>query len=57
MNFDVSVKRLLPIILQIYQDEDFKFTLFAPNKSAMDEAREIIDQLIKQHKEPVLDFG
>ena len=31
--------------------------IFAPNQSAMDEAKEMIDQFLKEEKEPELEFG
>ena len=45
------------MLAQINQDEDFKFILFAPNKTAMDEARDTIEKLMKNSKEPTLEFG
>ncbi|KAL7301453.1 hypothetical protein TKK_0005893 [Trichogramma kaykai] len=43
--------------VHINQDENFKFTLFAPNKSAMNEAKEMIESSIKEVKQPTLEFG
>ena len=38
------------------QDETH-YTLFAPNQAAMDEAEEIIKNLLDQEREPNLEFG
>lgn len=38
-------------------DEDCGFRVFAPNQEAMDEAREMINSLLKSEQEPQLDFG
>ncbi|OXU19193.1 hypothetical protein TSAR_001961 [Trichomalopsis sarcophagae] len=43
--------------VHINQEEDTKFVLFAPNETAMDEAKETINQLTKQEREPTLEFG
>lgn len=37
--------------------DEFNFSLFAPNQNALDEAEEIIKQLLEKQKEPELEFG
>ncbi|XP_067012652.2 polyribonucleotide nucleotidyltransferase 1, mitochondrial [Anabrus simplex] len=43
--------------VQISQDEDNTFLMFAPNQSAMDEAKEMIEEFLTTEREPVLEFG
>lgn len=43
--------------LQINSEEENKFSLFAPNQAAMDEAKEMINQVVKKDREPMLEFG
>ncbi|XP_054264360.1 polyribonucleotide nucleotidyltransferase 1, mitochondrial [Macrosteles quadrilineatus] len=42
---------------QIIPDEENGFRIFAPNREAMDEAKEVIQSLLKADKEPQLEFG
>lgn len=44
-------------VRQITSLDDSTFSIFAPNQSAMDEAKEMIDQFLKEEKEPELEFG
>lgn len=37
--------------------DDTYFSLFAPNQTAMDEAKEIIDEILTSQREPTLEFG
>ncbi|RZF43079.1 hypothetical protein LSTR_LSTR001257 [Laodelphax striatellus] len=50
-------KIMLETGAQLTAGEDNVFTIFAPNKSAMDEAQEIINKLIAKEREPQLEFG
>ncbi|XP_046652953.1 polyribonucleotide nucleotidyltransferase 1, mitochondrial-like [Daphnia pulicaria] len=43
--------------VQITSIDDLTFSIFAPNQSAMDEAKEMIEQFLKEEKEPELEFG
>jgi polyribonucleotide nucleotidyltransferase len=43
--------------LQINEEELTKFNIFAPNETAMNEAKEMINKLITVEREPVLEFG
>lgn len=43
--------------VQITQDDENTFTLFAPSQSAMDEAKEFIENLLQTEKIPELEFG
>lgn len=37
--------------------DDHNFSIFAPNKSAMEEAKDMIEQFLVEEKEPQLEFG
>lgn len=37
--------------------ENDAFTIFAPNKEALNEAKEIVEKLMAEKSEPQLDFG
>ncbi|XP_074648257.1 polyribonucleotide nucleotidyltransferase 1, mitochondrial-like [Tubulanus polymorphus] len=37
--------------------DETSFDIFAPNQEALDEAKEIIDELLAEEKEPILEFG
>ncbi|XP_019641206.1 PREDICTED: polyribonucleotide nucleotidyltransferase 1, mitochondrial-like isoform X2 [Branchiostoma belcheri] len=43
--------------VSITQVDEETFSVFAPNTAAMNEAREQIDELLKDKREPQLDFG
>ncbi|CAD7084666.1 unnamed protein product [Hermetia illucens] len=54
----VNVKRLyVETGAHLTQDDETTFTLFAPSQSAMDEAKEKIEELISSERVPDLDFG
>lgn len=42
---------------QVTQIEDSMFSIFAPNQTAMNEAKELIDQFLITEREPELEFG
>ncbi|XP_046485612.1 polyribonucleotide nucleotidyltransferase 1, mitochondrial [Neodiprion pinetum] len=50
-------KILVETGVQVNQVDDTIFSLFAPNQTAMDEAKEIIDRILTAEREPVLEFG
>ncbi|XP_046746299.1 polyribonucleotide nucleotidyltransferase 1, mitochondrial [Diprion similis] len=50
-------KILVETGVQVNQVDDTIFSLFAPNQIAMDEAKEIIDEILTTEREPVLEFG
>ncbi|XP_058790116.1 polyribonucleotide nucleotidyltransferase 1, mitochondrial [Phymastichus coffea] len=53
-----NVKKIfLQTGVHINHDENTRFVLFAPNQTAMNEARETIDEILKQDREPKLEFG
>ncbi|KAK2581723.1 hypothetical protein KPH14_002207 [Odynerus spinipes] len=43
--------------VQVYPKDDYMYTLFAPNKEALKEAKEIIETLLQKEREPTLEFG
>lgn len=43
--------------VQISPLDECKYNIFAPNAAAMTEAKELIDELLKQDREPTLEFG
>ncbi|XP_043271640.1 polyribonucleotide nucleotidyltransferase 1, mitochondrial [Venturia canescens] len=43
--------------VHIYPQSENTFTIFAPNAAALDEARELIDSLLKEERVPQLEFG
>ncbi|KAJ8674271.1 hypothetical protein QAD02_005533 [Eretmocerus hayati] len=54
----LNIKKIfLQTGVHINSNDDEKFSLFAPNQEAMNEAKDMINQLIKQEREPTLDFG
>ncbi|XP_043254768.1 polyribonucleotide nucleotidyltransferase 1, mitochondrial isoform X2 [Colletes gigas] len=50
-------KILVETGVHIYSQVDNIYSIFAPNQDAMNEAREMIDQLLTKESEPVLTFG
>lgn len=54
----IHVKQIfLQTGVQMNQVDESTFELFAPSKSAMDEAKEFIEQLLAKERVPELDFG
>ncbi|KZC06351.1 Polyribonucleotide nucleotidyltransferase 1, mitochondrial [Dufourea novaeangliae] len=43
--------------VHIHSQDDNMYSIFAPNQDAMNEAKEIIDQLLTKEAEPTLTFG
>jgi len=43
--------------VQLTQLDENRYSIFAPNQIALDEAREVIEQLLVDEKEPELEFG
>lgn len=43
--------------VQLTQEDDMVYTIFAPSQAAMDEAKEYIAELLKVEKVPELEFG
>lgn len=43
--------------VQLTQNDENSFSIFGPSQSAMDEAKEYIDELLKGEKVPDLEFG
>lgn len=43
--------------LQVTPHEDGTFTIFAPNQEAMNEAKEYIEKILSESREPQLEFG
>ena len=43
--------------VQLNQEDEQTFTLFAPSQSAMDEAKEYIEKLMEKERVPDLEFG
>ncbi|CAG7821066.1 unnamed protein product [Allacma fusca] len=53
-----NVKRLLAEVgVQLTQLDDTTYYVFAPNSSAMDEAKELINEFLADEREPELEFG
>lgn len=48
---------VLRSFLQVHQVDDSIFSVFAPNQSAMDEAKELFDGFLTAEREPELEFG
>ena len=44
-------------IHQVTHIEDSTFSVFAPNQTAMNEAKDLINQFLTTEREPDLDFG
>ncbi len=42
---------------QISHVDETTFSIFAPNQSALDEAKEMIDRFLSEEREPELEFG
>lgn len=42
---------------QLTQEDETTFTLFAPSQTAMDEAKEKIEEFLKSERIPELEFG
>lgn len=54
----INIKKMfLETGVQLTQDDETTFTMFAPCSSAMDDAKEYIENLLKVEKVPELDFG
>lgn len=54
----INLRRLeMETGVQITQDEDGGFQMFAPNRIAMEEAQEIVQALTATDAEPTLEFG
>ncbi|XP_015171865.1 PREDICTED: polyribonucleotide nucleotidyltransferase 1, mitochondrial [Polistes dominula] len=54
----VNLKKLfIKTGVHVYSKNDDIYTLFAPNESALKEAKEIIEQTLQREREPVLEFG
>lgn len=54
----INVKKLFAETgVQVSQVADTTFQIFAPNQSAMDEAKEIIDKHLTSERVPDLEFG
>lgn len=54
----INLRRLeMETGVQITQDEDGGFQMFAPNRTAMEEAQEMVQALTASDAEPVLEFG
>lgn len=54
----INVKKLyLETGSQLTQEDETSFTLFAPSQSAMDEAKEYLEAIMKTEKVPDLEFG
>ncbi|XP_075223280.1 polyribonucleotide nucleotidyltransferase 1 [Lycorma delicatula] len=54
----INLKRImLETGAQISQQEENMYTIFAPNQSAMDEAKDTVDKLLTSESEPQLEFG
>ncbi|XP_076756679.1 polyribonucleotide nucleotidyltransferase 1 isoform X2 [Xylocopa sonorina] len=43
--------------VNIYSENDIVFSIFAPNQSAMDAAKNMIDEILQTNVEPTLTFG
>jgi polyribonucleotide nucleotidyltransferase len=53
-----NVKRLVSETgVQLTSIDDTSYNLFAPNQQALDEAKEIIQEILTEEKEPQLEFG
>ncbi|XP_015591268.1 polyribonucleotide nucleotidyltransferase 1, mitochondrial [Cephus cinctus] len=50
-------KILVETGVHIHPSDENIYTIFAPNQAAMDEAKEMIQNLMSQSREPTLDFG
>lgn len=44
-------------VFKLSQQDDNVYLIFAPNQTAMDEAKEVIDKLLTAEAEPQLEFG
>lgn len=54
----INIKKIyLATGVQLTQEDDGVFTIFAPSESAMTEAKEYIDTFLKVEKVPELEFG
>lgn len=54
----MNMKKLyLETGVQLTPETETTFTIFAPSQSAMDEAKEFIETLLKTERAPNLDFG
>ena len=53
-----NIKRLMADVgVQLTQLDETTYYVFAPNEAAMDEAKELIDEFLKEEREPELEFG
>jgi len=48
---------MICVCWQISSKDETTFTIFAPNRTAMDEAKEMIDKFLTEVREPELEFG
>jgi len=48
---------LLNLGVTISPIDEITYSIFAPNKDALNEAKQIIDKLLQEMKEPELEFG
>ncbi|KAI4482191.1 hypothetical protein M0802_013746 [Mischocyttarus mexicanus] len=54
----INLKKLfIETGVHVYPKSDDIYTLFAPNKSALEEAKEKIEKTLQKEREPVLEFG
>ncbi|XP_043672149.1 polyribonucleotide nucleotidyltransferase 1, mitochondrial [Vespula pensylvanica] len=54
----INLKKLLiETGVHVYPKDDDIYTLFAPNESALKEAKEIIEKTLQKDREPILEFG
>lgn len=54
----INVKKLeMNAGVEIVEETPGEFHIFAPNKVAMEEATEVIKELVESSKEPTLEFG
>ncbi|XP_047369834.1 polyribonucleotide nucleotidyltransferase 1, mitochondrial [Vespa velutina] len=54
----INLKKLfIETGVHVYSKDDDIYTLFAPNESALKEAKEIIEKTLQKTREPVLEFG
>lgn len=44
-------------VAQIYPHDENTYSIFAPNEGAMTEAKDMIENILKKDREPILEFG
>lgn len=47
----------LNIAFQIFPHDENTYSMFAPNEDAMNEAKEMIENILQKDREPTLEFG